>query len=265
MKRRSFLQAGVAALGTTAAAAGASTAAGQSYDGAQGPILELTTYSPLPGKQKILDEYLERTVLPLIKRTCHGPVGVFNEADAKGGPKVYVLATFPTAGHMIWVRNELNSGLQYEKDSGAYLAAKPAEKIHGRIESTLLAPIAGMPKLEKPDTSKPRIFNLRTYRSHNARAAAKKVEMFNKSELAIFRRVGLTPVFFASAIVGPDLPNLTYLLVFPDDAARQAAWSRFGKDAEWQKLKAMPEYADKEIISEGIANRILTPASYSEI
>jgi hypothetical protein len=27
----------------------------------------------------------------------------------------------------------------------------------------------------------------------------------------------------------------------------------------------MPEYADKEIISEGITNRILTPAAYSDI
>ncbi|HEX4588439.1 MAG TPA: NIPSNAP family protein, partial [Gemmataceae bacterium] len=132
-------------------------------------------------------------------------------------------------------------------------------------ESSLLTPIAGMPRLAKPDASKPRLLNLRIYESHNERAAAKKIEMFNTGELAIFRRVGLTPVFFASAIIGPDLPNLTYMLVFPDDAARQAAWARFGKDPDWQKLKAMPEYADKEIISEGITNRILTPAAYSEI
>jgi hypothetical protein len=263
MKRRAFLRAGVAAFGATAA--GTSVAIGQTYDGAQQPILELTTYSPLPGKQKVLDEYLERTVLPIIKGTGDGPVGVFTEADAKGGAKTFVLAVYPTAGHMIWVRKQLNGGLQFGTDSGAYLATRPTEKVHGRIESSLLAPIAGMPKLEKPDASKPRIFNLRVYRSHNARAAAKKVEMFNNAELEIFRRVGLTPVFFASAIIGADLPNLTYMLVFPDDLARQAAWSRFGKDPDWQKLKAMPEYADKEIISEGITNRILTPAAFSEI
>ena len=62
-----------------------------------------------------------------------------------------------------------------------------------RIESSLLTAIDGMPKLDKPDTSKPRLLNLRIYESHNERAGKKKIEMFNKGELAIFRRVGLTP------------------------------------------------------------------------
>ena len=60
------------------------------------------------------------------------------------------------------------------------------------------------------------------------------------------------------------MPNLTYMLVFPDDAERQAAWGRFINDDEWKKLRAIPEYADKEIVSH-ITNKILTPAPYSEI
>jgi hypothetical protein len=133
-----------------------------------------------------------------------------------------------------------------------------------RIESSLLAAIAGMPRLEKPDASKPRLLNLRIYESHNERAAAKKVEMFEKGELAIFRRVGLTPVFFASAVVGAAMPNLTYLLTFPDEAGRKAAWDAFRADDAWLKLKAIPAYADKEIVSR-ITNKILTPTPYSEI
>ncbi len=121
-----------------------------------------------------------------------------------------------------------------------------------------------MPKLEKPDASKPRLVNLRVYESHNERAAKKKIEMFNKGELAIFRRVGLTPVLFAETIVGPAMPNLTYLLVFPDEMGRESAWSRFRDDAEWKTLRAIPEYADKEIVSR-ITNKVLMPASYSEI
>ena len=106
--------------------------------------------------------------------------------------------------------------------------------------------------------------NLRIYESHNERAAAKKVDMFNVGELAIFRRVGLTPVFFAQTVVGAAMPNLTYMLVFPDDAGRTAAWKRFGADAEWRKLRATPGYADKEIVSR-ITNKVLTPAAYSEL
>jgi len=54
------------------------------------------------------------------------------------------------------------------------------------------------------------------------------------------------------------------MLVFPDDAGRNAAWTRFRGDAEWQKLRAIPEYADKEIVSK-ITNLILAPTAYSEI
>src|SRR5262245_19981116 len=121
-----------------------------------------------------------------------------------------------------------------------------------------------MPKLEKTDILKPRLLNLRIYESHNERAARKKIEMFNKGELAIFRRVGLTPVFFGETLIGTAMPNLTYLLVFPDDTVREAAWKRFLGDPDWLKLKAIPEYADKEIVSR-ITNKILTPAAYSEI
>jgi hypothetical protein len=137
--------------------------------------------------------------------------------------------------------------------------------VYQRIESSLLAAIPGMAKMEKPDPSKPRLFNLRVYESHNERAAAKKVEMFGAGgELAIFRKVGLTPVFFGSAVVGAAMPNLTYLLVFPDEAGRKAAWDKFGADPDWRKLRAVPEYADREIVSK-ITNLILTPATYSEI
>jgi hypothetical protein len=88
--------------------------------------------------------------------------------------------------------------------------------------------------------------------------------MFERAELAIFRRVGLTPVFFASALAGAAMPNLTYMLVFPDEAGRKAAWDRFRGDPEWVKLRAVPEYADKQIVSK-ITNLVLTPVAYSEV
>ena len=52
--------------------------------------------------------------------------------------------------------------------------------------------------------------------------------------------------------------------MFPDEAGRKAAWDRFRADPEWLKLRAIPEYADKEIVSK-ITNKILLPTGYSEI
>jgi hypothetical protein len=150
------------------------------------------------------------------------------------------------------------------KAGADFLNAPAADPVYERIESSLLVAFEGMPHLAKPDTSKPRIVNLRTYESHNERAAKKKIEMFNTKEMPIFQRVGLTPVFFGETVIGPRMPNLTYMLVFPDDAARKAAWGRFGADDGWHQLKSIPEFADKEIVSK-ITNRILTPEAYSEI
>jgi hypothetical protein len=54
------------------------------------------------------------------------------------------------------------------------------------------------------------------------------------------------------------------MLVFNDDAARQQAWNNFRGDAAWQKLRAIPGYEDKNIVSK-ITNTLLTPAEYSQL
>ncbi len=60
------------------------------------------------------------------------------------------------------------------------------------------------------------------------------------------------------------MPNLTYMLGFESAKDKDAAWGRFGQDADWQKLRAMPEFADKTILC-GITNIVLKPAEYSQM
>jgi hypothetical protein len=259
MKRRSFIQMSLAAVGTTAMTTAADAAEHKNRE-----LYELRVYSLLAKKQEILDGYLSRAYLPALKRYGIGPVGVFAEKEDQNKRKVYVLIVYSSAEQVAMLSARLHGDEDYRKAAKEYLDARPDDPVYTRIDSSLLAAIEGMPRLAKPDTGKPHLLNLRIYESHNERAAQKKIEMFNKSELAIFRRVGLTPVFFAETLVGSAMPNLTYMLVFPDDAGRQTAWARFIKDEEWQKLRAIPEYADKEIVSH-ITNKVLTPMAYSEI
>ncbi len=227
-------------------------------------MYELRTYTLTAARQPILDIYLAKAFLPALKRFGIGPVGVFFEKLNDQAISVYVLIVHPTADTVTTLSSRLATDKEYHLAAKDYLAVRADDPVYRRIQSSLMVPIEGMPKLEKPDTSKPRLLNLRIYESHNERAAKKKIEMFNQGELAIFRRVGLTPVFFGETVVGADMPNLTYMLVFPDEAGREAAWKRFRDDPEWLKLKAMPEYADKEIVSR-ITNKILMPTEYSEI
>lgn len=262
MNRRDFLQSSLIACVGASAATENAFAADSKGDGRQ--LYELRTYTLSESKKPLLDTYLSKAFIPALNRLGIGPVGVFTESSEPGKLAVHVLIVFADSAQCATLAGRLATDAEHQKAGAEYLAAVAADPIYERIESSLLGAIEGMPKLDKPDTSKPRLLNLRIYESHNERAAAKKVEMFNKGELAIFRRVGLTPVLFGSALVGSKMPNLTYMLVFPDDAGRTAAWDKFRADEEWKKLKAIPEYADKEIVSR-ITNKILKPEPYSGI
>lgn len=263
MKRRAFLQNTFAAcLGATALETNAQAADIAAPGGRD--VYELRVYTLKPGKKALLDDYLGKAFIPAVKRLGSGPVGVFSETVSPDQIAVYVLIVHSSAEQVTALPAKLAADPEHQKAGAEYLAATAADPVYERINSSMHLAIEGMPKLARPDSTKPRLLNLRIYESPTERAAAKKIEMFNLHEMPIFQRVGLTPVFFGQTIVGANLPNLTYMLVFPDDAARTAAWKRFGGDDEWKKLKAIPEYADKEIVSK-ITNKILTPEAYSEI
>jgi hypothetical protein len=122
-----------------------------------------------------------------------------------------------------------------------------------------------MPKIEQPSYSrekKARMFELRTYESHSEVKALKKVEMFNSGEIETMREVGLGPIFYGQALIGADLPHLTYMLSAEDQEAHKKHWDAFGKHPVWNKLKNDPQYADT--VSK-IVNRFLVPTAYSQI
>lgn len=271
MQRRTFLAAATAPLAASAATA---------EEPSRRETFELRTYAVKTTKAAAFDEFVQKALTPAAKRFGLGPVGSFLETDCTERPigtrqttptppvagteRRHVLIVHPTAESAITLPSKLMSDATYQTAAARFLAATPQDPISTQHSTTLLTAFAGMPTLDAPDATKSRILNLRTYRSHNDRAAAKKVEMFETGELAIFRRTGLTPVFFASALAGPDLPHLTYMLTFSDDAARDAAWKRFVSDPEWKKLSQTGGYADADILTV-IVNRILTPRPYSGI
>ena len=80
--------------------------------------------------------------------------------------------------------------------------------------------------------------------------------------MPIFRKTGLTPVFFGETVVGAQMPSLSYMLTFADMTARDAAWSAFSKDPDWKTLSADPQY--RENVS-AISDIILRPTAYSQI
>lgn len=276
MNRRDFLAASVAATGAVGISMAASSTAAEANRQPPGgrEYYELRRYQFRRGPmQRRADDYFRQALIPALRRHGAGPVGAFNVTIGPDSPAVYVLIPYPSVESAATMGRRLAADGQYQKDGAAFLSAPATDPPYAGIVSTLLFAFESMPKLEVPEAAganKPRIFELRTYRSHGEPAAAKKAEMFDgggglfTSEIAIFRKVGLTPVFFGHGLIGPDLPSLTYLLTFPDLATRERNWNAFRADPDWEKLRATPGYTDPEIVS-SISSILLAPAAYSQV
>jgi len=211
-------------------------------------------------KTRVVGDFLREVGIPAMNRIGIKPVGVFNAMYGSSSATLYVLLVHKSLESVVQASARLLKDDEYRKAS--FVNAALSEPAYVRIESSLMVAFKDMSKLEVPE-KKPRIFELRTYESHSAKAAKKKIEMFNEGgEIAIFKKTGLQPVFFGETIIGPKLPNLTYMLVFDDMATRDKRWGIFGGDPDWKKLRANPAY--KDTVS-NITDIILRPTRYSQI
>ena len=84
---------------------------------------------------------------------------------------------------------------------------------------------------------KPRLFEIRQYHSPTWRQLGLLHERFSGPEIRIFHRVGVHPILYSQTVLGPNMPNLTYVIPFDDLAAREKAWDAFGADPEWLKVR----------------------------
>lgn len=225
---------------------------------------ELRTYHLLDGAMKQrFDAYMEQGFIPAARRAGAGPVGVFGVAIGPGSPGVHVLIAHRSVADMVALPDKLAADAVYRQAAAAFVAATPADPPYVALDVKLMRAFGQFPRVEVPTTKGSRIFELRTYHSHSEQAGATKIGMFEGGgEIEIFRRTGLTPVFFAQDLTGQRLPSLTYMLTFPDLATRDRSWKAFGADPAWQRLIAIPGLAETVI---GIDNMILSPTRYSQI
>ncbi len=264
MKRRDFLAAtalaGAVPLKTIAAAAAQGDMSKREY-------YELRQYHLLSrGGIKRLDDFLRDAALPALNRSGIEPVGVFNVMFGPNRPTIYVLLPHKSLESFATTDARLAADARYQRAGASFLNVPLSDPAYVRMESSLMVAFEQMPRLEVPagaTEKKPRIFELRTYESHSKKAAKKKIEMFNAGgEIALFLKIGLRPVFFGDTLIGPNLPNLTYMLAFDDMGQHDETWQKFISSPEWKELSANPVYADTV---SNINVSFLRPASYSQI
>jgi len=226
------------------------------------PYFELRRYALNAGGPagKLSDAYFADTLIPAINRLGIPAVGAFKLDIGPDTPTVYLLIPSTSLETLANLDALLAKDAAYLKAAEPFLAAPADHPAFHRVDSTLLS---AFDDFAIPAGGK-RIFQLRIYESPTQQAHENKVAMFANAEIGIFRSVGMTPVFFAKALMGPDLPNLTYMLVFSDQDDLQAKWAAFSSSPAWKKLVAMPGNGDDSLIRK-ITNLYLSPKSYSQI
>lgn len=228
-------------------------------------ILELKTWylhNSSEDQPKRLAAYFQSGLAPALERAGVKLDGVFSNYISSDGPYYVTLTEYANVSSMAQANEKLRADAAHAQ-AAKQLSSGGAPFV--RVESSLLRSFEVMPKIDRGSSGKgSRIFELRTYEAPSFPALTRKVGMFNEGEAAIFKRLGMRPVFFGETLVGPRQPNLTYMLSYDDLAAREKLWQSFISDAEWKKLSANPELKDSEIVSK-ISNVILKPLSFSPV
>jgi hypothetical protein len=228
--------------------------------------IELRRYHLLPGaKQRAFSTFIGNVAIPAMNRAGVGRVGAFTVMYGENAPSMLLVLTHQSLDSVATLREKLANDAAYVRDGAAILDVSLSDPAFVRVDSSVLRAFEAMPTVEASagaEKATPRIFELRTYESHSEKAAVNKVKMFNAGEVPIFRRTGLTPIFFGETVVGPKMPNLVYMLTFENMPARDAAWSKFSQDPDWKTLSADPQY--KENVS-AISDIILRPTAYSQL
>jgi len=219
---------------------------------------------------------MKDAAVPAFNRAGIEPVGVWklmakdnagnrnmpNTNEGEDPALLYVLLPHNSFDSVLHLEHKLAADQEFQKAGAAVLNSPRNDPAYTRFESTLLLAMEGAPRVTIPSKSSDRVFELRTYQSRNEERAANKLEMFNKGEFPLFAQSGMPGVFFGGAIVGQDLPQLTYMIVHESKEEASKNWGRFGGNADWKKLTANPSYKDN--VSK-VVNLFVRPTGGSQI
>ncbi len=215
-------------------------------------------------KQELASRYLSEALLPALERAHVERVGVFTNKGDVNDHSMFVLIAYPDIETFSGLSKVLESDDEYQQAAKSYFDRPLKDPVFGRIETRLMRAFDGMPKMELSDLStkrEDRMFELRLYQSHTEDHASRKVEMFNDGEIEIMREAGLGPVFFGQTLIGPDTPNLIYMLSASDAEAHKAHWKTFLAHPEWKRISKLERYKDTVSM---IKNWMLVPTPYSK-
>jgi len=195
-------------------------------------------------------EFCSKGLVPALERLEKKPALVAEAVMTPHMPQTMLIFDCESADQIKGVATRLHADKQFKQAFDAWETGEPPYQNNNAsfLEATAYSP--EFKPLDKQPAS-PRYFELRVYHSPTWRQLALLHERFAGPETKIFHRVGVHPILYSTTIFGGDRPSLTYVIPFDSLAAREKAWTAFGADPEWAKVR-------KESIDKGgqITSRI---------
>jgi hypothetical protein len=207
--------------------------------------------------------WLEKRALSLFQKHRFGPSGFFTMEVGPFMPAVFGILSYPSLAEMeaAWGRMDADAEM-----AAAVAELEKAEPAFYREDTMLLRATPFSPPLRPAALGDPahKIFEVRIYESPTHRQLGYLHERFAGGEIEIFHKSGIHPVLYADTIIGPNRPNMVYLIPFESEAHREKAWAAFRNDPDWQRLRDDSIRRGGEIVR-NITNMLLAPASFSMI
>lgn len=222
---------------------------------AQKEIYEIRVYSLSSDEQMAAtDMYLKDAYLPAMHRLGIKQIGVFKPIanDTALMKKIYVIV--PYVSLEIWRKTKSNLGADavHVEAAKSFTDADTAHLPYSRVESMLLDAFPDQTKLI-PTTLKlnpDAIYELRSYESPTEKLHQLKVKMFNDGdEIKLFKKLDFQALFYGDVLSGSRMPNLVYMVVFANQAAKEEHWKSFLSSKEWKKVSVDPVYENNISVS----------------
>jgi hypothetical protein len=256
--RRTFLTqaAPVALAGAYAAAAPTEVSAA--------PYIEIITFRlHMGGQSARLMDWLGKRVVPLVQKHQTGPIGVFAVEVGPHVPAAVEILSYPSLAEMEATWNRIYGDPEWPAILRDLEAQGPG---FFRADAVLARATPFSPPLKATPASEPahKIYELRFYEASTHRQLDLMHERFAQGEIEVFHQCGIDPIFYADTALGPNIPNMAYLIPFESEAHREKAWAAFRAHPGWKKIA--DEYLRRAgELARNISSTLLAPASFSKL
>jgi hypothetical protein len=237
---------------------------------AQKDIYEMRVYKLKSNDQvNATDNFLKDAFLPAMHRLGIKQIGVFKPVANDTAEIKRIIVLIPFISLDVWRRTKSNIETDpvYLATAKEFLNADTSHYPFVRMESNILEAFPDQPKLiPTPLKSNPdALYELRSYESPTEELHRIKVNMFNAGgEIVLFKRLDFQAVFYADVLSGNHMPNLVYMVVFANAAARDEHWKAFGASKEWKTISVDPVYRNNVSVSH-IDSWLMHRTAYSDL